>query len=332
MSIAEIAPDLTLLGAGPVIRAMGRDQLAEQLSLAYGVRGVDCGASDIQVCAQANRVMVGDVGLHYCRYDAPTRIQFSEMKGLRQFFCLAGSGSVTAGGRRLDISQASTGFIPPDVKFDAAYSERYRHLVVQFDASALRRKAELIAGRDLPNLHHLPTMEPIPAQSLSRVKAIAIALAHQFSDDTAPADVVVSELCQALASAFLSDNMRAFPALSTPLVALAGRADVRRLEDYIQANWNRPLTVEDVATACGVSVRSVFTRFKQAHGLSPMAYIRQVRLEQAKRRLQQGQGEVSVLDVALACGFSSFGHFARRYRETFGELPSATVARGRRRG
>jgi len=54
-----------------------------------------------------------------------------------------------------------------------------------------------------------------------------------------------------------------------------------------------------------------------------------VRLDQANRLLLAANGPVSVIDIAMTCGFASLGHFARRYREKFGELPSATIARGR---
>jgi transcriptional regulator GlxA family with amidase domain len=39
--------------------------------------------------------------------------------------------------------------------------------------------------------------------------------------------------------------------------------------------------------------------------------------------------DASVTGVALACGFHNGGHFAKDYREAFGELPSLTLARAR---
>jgi transcriptional regulator GlxA family with amidase domain len=95
----------------------------------------------------------------------------------------------------------------------------------------------------------------------------------------------------------------------------------------MDAHWDRPLTIEAVAQACGGSVRSVYSSFRQESGMSPMAYLRDVRLTHARQLLQEDQG--SVIDVALRCGFASLGHFARRYRAKFAELPSQTHARGR---
>jgi transcriptional regulator GlxA family with amidase domain len=40
----------------------------------------------------------------------------------------------------------------------------------------------------------------------------------------------------------------------------------------------------------------------------------------------------NVSSIAIDCGFVNLGLFASRYRRTFGELPSQTLARNRRRG
>jgi transcriptional regulator GlxA family with amidase domain len=45
--------------------------------------------------------------------------------------------------------------------------------------------------------------------------------------------------------------------------------------------------------------------------------------------LASGNPDTSVTAVAYACGFATMGHFAKEYRQTFGELPSRTIARSR---
>jgi transcriptional regulator GlxA family with amidase domain len=46
--------------------------------------------------------------------------------------------------------------------------------------------------------------------------------------------------------------------------------------------------------------------------------------------LEQADSQSSVIQIALKCGFQNAGHFARDYRVTFGELPSATLQRAKR--
>ena len=61
-----------------------------------------------------------------------------------------------------------------------------------------------------------------------------------------------------------------------------------------------------------------------------MAFVKQVRLRHAQDMLLNPDANTSVTGVAFACGFQNLGHFARDYRQTFGELPSATLGRSKR--
>ena len=58
-----------------------------------------------------------------------------------------------------------------------------------------------------------------------------------------------------------------------------------------------------------------------------MAFAKAVRLKRARQFLMSGDPGVTVLATAFNCNFASPGHFARDYREAFGELPSETLAR-----
>lgn len=93
--------------------------------------------------------------------------------------------------------------------------------------------------------------------------------------------------------------------------------------DYIHANWNRAVTLEDLASLTGVSGRTIFQDFVQRYGETPREYVKRLRLQKARAMLLGGS-EGSVMSVALNCGFSSLGHFAQAYRQMFGELPSET--------
>ena len=106
---------------------------------------------------------------------------------------------------------------------------------------------------------------------------------------------------------------------------------VRRVEEYVTANWNRPITVEALAAAAGASTRSVFKAFKDARNCSPMAFVKSVRLQHAREVLQHPQNTTTVVSTAFACGFLNPGHFARDYRVAFGELPSVTLAASKHR-
>jgi AraC-like DNA-binding protein len=103
--------------------------------------------------------------------------------------------------------------------------------------------------------------------------------------------------------------------------------DIKRAIDYIHAHFDEPLTISGIATAAGVAGRTLFMHFRNAHGVSPMEYVRNLRLEKARQELLSGRGERTVTEIATRCGFSHLGRFAVDYRLRFGESPSQTSGR-----
>ena len=104
---------------------------------------------------------------------------------------------------------------------------------------------------------------------------------------------------------------------------------VWRAEAFIEANWDKPLTMEALSNAVGAGARSIFKSFKDHRGYSPMAFARGVRLRRAREMLRDAEPGASVTAVAYRCGFQNHGHFAREYRARFGESPSTTLAQAR---
>jgi transcriptional regulator GlxA family with amidase domain len=104
---------------------------------------------------------------------------------------------------------------------------------------------------------------------------------------------------------------------------------VREAEEYIEANWSKPVRIADLTGVTNVSSRSLCKSFGTAHGYSPMAFTKMIRLKQARQLLGLGTSQTSVMEVASNCGFGNLGHLAKNYRAAFGELPSETLARAR---
>ena len=107
---------------------------------------------------------------------------------------------------------------------------------------------------------------------------------------------------------------------------------VKRAEAYIEAHYAEPLSLADIAAQAGVSARSLQNGFQSFRNITPMAFLRSVRLQRAHRALLLADPAVtSVTQVALACGFTHLGEFGSAYRRVFGETPKKTLARATRR-
>ncbi|MCB9960054.1 MAG: GlxA family transcriptional regulator [Rhodospirillaceae bacterium] len=101
----------------------------------------------------------------------------------------------------------------------------------------------------------------------------------------------------------------------------------------IEANIAEPLSRADLADRVGISARQLERLFRVHLDCTPSRYYLDVRLKRAKILLSQTS--LSILEIAVACGFASASHFAKCYRAAFGRPPRqerADEVRARRSG
>ena len=95
---------------------------------------------------------------------------------------------------------------------------------------------------------------------------------------------------------------------------------------FIEDHADRDLTVTDIAAASFVTVRAVQLAFRQHLGMTPVEYLRRVRLDRAHQDLVTADPACeSVTAVASRWQFASPSRFAAYYRRTFGIVPSRTL-------
>jgi AraC-like DNA-binding protein len=104
---------------------------------------------------------------------------------------------------------------------------------------------------------------------------------------------------------------------------------VRRARAFIDESAHRPITVDDVAQAVGMSTRGLQAAFQRDAGESPMRYVRRTRLDSARQALLAANPETdTVASIAQRWGFAHPGRFSRMYFEYYGVFPSEDLHRG----
>lgn len=93
----------------------------------------------------------------------------------------------------------------------------------------------------------------------------------------------------------------------------------QRARDYLHANLERDIGLEDLAHACGIDRFRLTRAFKAAFGIAPHAYLIQLRLARARRLLAQGQ---TPAEVAGALGFADQSHLGRWFRRAYRLTPA----------
>ena len=92
----------------------------------------------------------------------------------------------------------------------------------------------------------------------------------------------------------------------------------------MQDHWRESTSLADLCRAAGAPDRDLRRGFGELYGVSPMAYLRSVRMHAAREMLGRTKGERSISEVVLRCGFAHFGRFSVDYRCAFGETPTQT--------
>lgn len=136
-----------------------------------------------------------------------------------------------------------------------------------------------------------------------------------------------NELSRMTTVAFLELYAPAVEKLPPALLSPA-QARLRRAVEHIHERAHLPLTPTDIAEAADLSVRGLQEAFQRGLGVTPLGYLRQVRLDRVHAELAEIDPELtSVADVAKRWGFAHLGRFSAAYVERFGEYPSRTLRR-----
>ncbi|MFM0363401.1 helix-turn-helix domain-containing protein [Paraburkholderia sediminicola] len=143
---------------------------------------------------------------------------------------------------------------------------------------------------------------------------------HQLHSDSV-CDAIVARL---VAQAAEQTRPSARRAASLP------RWRLRRALDFIEANLAQPIGLADVAASTGLTRMHFAAQFRSTTGYSPHAYLLRRRIEHAQMLLRSSA--LSVLDVALSCGFGSHAHFTTVFGRIVGEPPNIWRTRMRDEG
>ena len=201
-------------------------------------------------------------------------------------------------------------------------------LRIEFDA--LLRNLTALIGEDVGR--NLAFDEsPAPPSAMDALRRHVFDLTIDYNEHgTFFSDLAAAEVERTVIMKFLMWHRHNYTHLLLREPLQVSSTAVRAVEEFIEANWSKPIDIETMVTIANVSARSLFRQFRKDRGYSPADFAKRVRLSRAREMLEQSNDSGSVIQVALKCGFQNPGHFARDYRNSFGELPSATLQRAKK--
>jgi LacI family transcriptional regulator len=202
--------------------------------------------------------------------------------------------------------------LPRPIAIFAVDAERGRQLaeICHFAGVRVPDEVAILAG-DTDDLLCEISTPPLSSISVAceRLGHDAAAMLHRMvSGEPAPADPI------------LIAPHGVISRQSTDVLAIDDPTLVRALR-YIHTHAHHGIVVDDVLREVPISRRSLEIQFRAYLGRSPAEEIRRVRLERGRQLL--GRRELSITEIALACGFSNATRFGVAFRKCFGTTPRA---------
>ena len=110
------------------------------------------------------------------------------------------------------------------------------------------------------------------------------------------------------------------------IAAAGGDADrVLRAVEWLRNHFREPMSIEGLARECGLSPSALHRHFKRVTAMTPLAFQRQMRLQEA-RRLMVGERR-DAASAGASVGYDDPSYFSRDYRRFFGDPPRRHAAR-----
>jgi AraC-like DNA-binding protein len=297
------------------------------LKLAFGEHSSQLDSNSVKSALQVDVRCLTKIKLYHGRYKSALRVHSPNSIDYMQSFPSKGSGRHVINGKAM-TSTTRKGLLAEPGELRLSYGAEFEHLAVFLDPSALSGTLAALIGAPTSAKLELDfsTYDALPEARVLR-RLISLLTVELNADGATASPIVTAELEQAVLVAFLSGNPHNHSRLleSGPLDSAPWQ--LRRVEEYIEANWDQPISIEALAIVTGSSARSIFHSFKSYRGYSPMRFVKQVRLEHVREILSKPCSGMTVTSAAFACGFGNLGHFAGAYQRVFGETPSTTLSR-----
>ena len=238
------------------------------------------------------------------------------------------------GRRAVTTADASGVVLLPDQRNVVRWSEDAEQLILKIPRSRLETHLADLTGRPVPGPVDFDFGVDLTTPRGASLLASVRFLARELDRPGGIADVPLAreQLEELVMTQLLLAARNSFTDLLGGPVERVRASRLAPVLEHMRAHADQPLSPSDLARVGCMSVRALHATFRHELGVTPMAHLRRIRLDQVRAELLRGVGaDVRIGDIATAWGFFHPSRFARQYQERFGELPSETAATSSRR-
>lgn len=243
---------------------------------------------------------------------------------------LRGSAQIRCGDQHITSSPATASVITPSLPLHMRWQGQCDQLIIRLERSALEAACSAQLGYALPRPIEFQLGMDLHSQYGAGWKALVEFLAFSpFAADTSRHPLIARQVEHLLVTTLLAQHPHSYTQVLARPVATPPKPYVQRAQDYILAHYGEPITIDTLARHSAIGARSLHKGFQQHAGISPMAFLRLVRLQKVREELLRSRDlpeAANITRVALDAGFTHLGHFTQAYRAQFGETPTQTAS------
>ncbi|SBS77840.1 Transcriptional regulator, AraC family [uncultured Mycobacterium sp.] len=253
---------------------------------------------------------------------------------LGQYFAvhmpMNGRAMVDHGGRTFEANTIHALVTSPGVPLQIAFDHDSPQLLIRIEARPMVAHLTRLLGRSLSRpLEFEPEFDLATDAAMRWHTAVQLIHTEVFHPGSliqrgqgigAVEELLMSSLLQLQPSNYHDEFLQ-------PPLPDQRRAVVQEAMNYVDDHLAERITMDAVARAVHMSVRSIQQGFREELGMAPMTFVRERRLERVHEELSDAvpSDGVTVTSVAERWGFHHLGSFAVEYRKRWGEAPSETL-------
>jgi len=269
---------------------------------------------------------VGPIAVGEVTYETDVAMRFDEARA-SYHVCVPLEGWLETRHRGQQVTSTPTlaSIYRPDAEMVVTrWPAGSRHLAVKIDQVAVDRALETLVDGPLDSPIAFDAALPLNTGAAQDWVRLVLMVQRQLDDPDSLIrnPLVWDPLVESLIHGLLLVADHPYRQVLAAPAGPGRPAAVRDAMDIIEAGPHLPLTTSAVAKQCHVSVRTLQQGFQRHLGMSPMTYLRVVRLRRAHRDLRSADpSHTTVACIAHRWGFTHLGRFAAAHQRMYGQTP-----------
>jgi AraC-like DNA-binding protein len=313
------------------LRTADLDEAIDAVTRIYCPHSLQIHGSNRGLSSALDVNRAGALSIVDLRYSARVQIDAGNFDGLMLIMSsTSGSAWARQGRSQASWSRGQTVPLSPDVSSQLHFDAQFAQRSLRVDRALLDELCARRLGRGLddPVRFHLQPFSTELENAWQHATSLALSYASAGIELPRQASKAFEEFMLSLLLDLAPHNYSDEIKVPHPLAAPRTLREAERL----MREAGGLASVHEIASATGVSVRSLEAGFREWKKETPLRFMRRLRLTAAREQLSQPGHQTTVTSVALSLGFLHLPRFAQYYRAAFNEDPSETLRRSRRRG